>query len=102
MKCHICRRECYQGDGGGRSPSMHLAQTDSDMQSVDWESLLADPADSSVAAFNFMAARYECQRVPREFRRRAAGSVYPSRGNLPILNASRTSTFPPKEMTEWR
>eukprot|EP00959_Pyramimonas_sp_CCMP1952_P134614 2817117-Pyramimonas_sp.AAC.1 len=38
MECDIghstqhFRRECLQGDGGGRGPSMHLAQTDSDMQ----------------------------------------------------------------------
>eukprot|EP00959_Pyramimonas_sp_CCMP1952_P264520 5530947-Pyramimonas_sp.AAC.1 len=25
------RRECPQGDGRGRGPSMHMAQTDSDM-----------------------------------------------------------------------
>eukprot|EP00959_Pyramimonas_sp_CCMP1952_P315602 6605550-Pyramimonas_sp.AAC.1 len=64
MECDIChstqhfRRECPQGDGRGRGLSMLLAQTDSDMQYVDWESLLADPADSLVAVMNFMAARY--------------------------------------------
>eukprot|EP00959_Pyramimonas_sp_CCMP1952_P135768 2840375-Pyramimonas_sp.AAC.1 len=53
MECDICRstqhhrRECPQGDGRGRGPSMHLAHSDSDMQYVDWGSLLADPADSS-------------------------------------------------------
>eukprot|EP00959_Pyramimonas_sp_CCMP1952_P382269 8010330-Pyramimonas_sp.AAC.1 len=65
MECHVChrtqhhRRECPQGDGrgSGRGPSMHLVQTDSDIQYVDWGSLLADPADSSAAAVNFMAAR---------------------------------------------
>eukprot|EP00959_Pyramimonas_sp_CCMP1952_P288748 6038566-Pyramimonas_sp.AAC.1 len=37
MECDIChitqhfRRECPRGDGGGRGPSMHLAQTDSDI-----------------------------------------------------------------------
>eukprot|EP00959_Pyramimonas_sp_CCMP1952_P255359 5333572-Pyramimonas_sp.AAC.2 len=50
MECDICRstqyfrRECPRGDGGGRGSSMHLAQTDSDMQRVDWETRLADPA----------------------------------------------------------
>eukprot|EP00959_Pyramimonas_sp_CCMP1952_P206643 4321331-Pyramimonas_sp.AAC.1 len=32
--CHstqILRRECPQGDGRGRGPSVHLAQTDSDI-----------------------------------------------------------------------
>eukprot|EP00959_Pyramimonas_sp_CCMP1952_P053259 1114007-Pyramimonas_sp.AAC.1 len=78
MECDICHstqhfhRECPQGDGRGRGPSVHLAQTDSDMQYVDWGSLLADPADSSAAVVNFMAARYlKCQYVPRELRRRA-------------------------------
>eukprot|EP00959_Pyramimonas_sp_CCMP1952_P390426 8181340-Pyramimonas_sp.AAC.1 len=53
MECDIWhsarhfRRERPQGDGRGRGPLMHLAQTDSDMQYVAWESLLADPADSS-------------------------------------------------------
>eukprot|EP00959_Pyramimonas_sp_CCMP1952_P395925 8295858-Pyramimonas_sp.AAC.1 len=59
--CHSTqhfRRECLRSDGGGRGPSMHLAQTDSDIQHVDWGSLLADPADSSVAVGNSMAARY--------------------------------------------
>eukprot|EP00959_Pyramimonas_sp_CCMP1952_P015811 334314-Pyramimonas_sp.AAC.1 len=46
---HHFRRECLRGDGGGRGPSMHLAQIDSDMQYVDWGALLADPADSSAA-----------------------------------------------------
>eukprot|EP00959_Pyramimonas_sp_CCMP1952_P016258 344179-Pyramimonas_sp.AAC.1 len=64
MECHVChsmqhfRRQCPQGDGRGRGPSMHLAQTDSDIQYVDWESLLADPADSPAAVVNSMAARY--------------------------------------------
>eukprot|EP00959_Pyramimonas_sp_CCMP1952_P164965 3448243-Pyramimonas_sp.AAC.1 len=35
---------------------MRLAQTDSDMQYVDWGSLVADPADSSAAVVNRMAA----------------------------------------------
>eukprot|EP00959_Pyramimonas_sp_CCMP1952_P206634 4321160-Pyramimonas_sp.AAC.1 len=41
MECDICnstqhfRRECPPGDGGGRGPSMHWAQTDSDKQRVD-------------------------------------------------------------------
>eukprot|EP00959_Pyramimonas_sp_CCMP1952_P406633 8522568-Pyramimonas_sp.AAC.1 len=39
---------------------MHLAQTDSDMQCVDWESLLADPADGSATVIRFVAARYLC------------------------------------------
>eukprot|EP00959_Pyramimonas_sp_CCMP1952_P067132 1401482-Pyramimonas_sp.AAC.1 len=33
--CHSTqhfRRECPRGDGGGRGPSMHLTQTDSDKQ----------------------------------------------------------------------
>eukprot|EP00959_Pyramimonas_sp_CCMP1952_P095922 2005578-Pyramimonas_sp.AAC.1 len=53
MECDICRsaqhfrRECLRGDGRGRGPSIHLAQTNSDMQCVDWGSLLADPADGS-------------------------------------------------------
>eukprot|EP00959_Pyramimonas_sp_CCMP1952_P197004 4119381-Pyramimonas_sp.AAC.1 len=64
MESDIChstqpfRRECPRGDGSGRGPSIHLAQTDSDMQRVDWGSLLSDPADSSVAVVNFVAARY--------------------------------------------
>eukprot|EP00959_Pyramimonas_sp_CCMP1952_P163895 3426638-Pyramimonas_sp.AAC.1 len=43
MECDIChrtqhfRRECPQGDGRGRGPSIHLAQTDSDVQYVGWE-----------------------------------------------------------------
>eukprot|EP00959_Pyramimonas_sp_CCMP1952_P275428 5756935-Pyramimonas_sp.AAC.1 len=59
MECDICqstqhfRRECLQGDGGGRGPLMHMALTDSDIQ----ESLLADPADGSAAVVNVMAAR---------------------------------------------
>eukprot|EP00959_Pyramimonas_sp_CCMP1952_P347971 7288795-Pyramimonas_sp.AAC.1 len=44
------RRECPQGDGRGRGPSMHLAQMDSIMQYVNWGSLLADPADGSGSA----------------------------------------------------
>eukprot|EP00959_Pyramimonas_sp_CCMP1952_P225735 4720321-Pyramimonas_sp.AAC.1 len=37
MECDIChiaqhfRRECPQGDGRGRGPSVHLAQPDSDI-----------------------------------------------------------------------
>eukprot|EP00959_Pyramimonas_sp_CCMP1952_P002984 61869-Pyramimonas_sp.AAC.1 len=64
MECEIChnthhfRRECPRGDGRGRGPSMHLAQTDSDMQFVDWETRLTDPADRSVANVNFMAAKF--------------------------------------------
>eukprot|EP00959_Pyramimonas_sp_CCMP1952_P368698 7723003-Pyramimonas_sp.AAC.1 len=57
--CHSTqhfRRECPQGDGRGRGPSMHLAQTDSDVEYVDWESLLADSADSSATIVHFMAA----------------------------------------------
>eukprot|EP00959_Pyramimonas_sp_CCMP1952_P273303 5712516-Pyramimonas_sp.AAC.1 len=40
MECDIChsaqhsRSECPQGDGRGRAPSMHLAQTDSGIQYV--------------------------------------------------------------------
>eukprot|EP00959_Pyramimonas_sp_CCMP1952_P167042 3490914-Pyramimonas_sp.AAC.1 len=51
MECDIChstqhfRREWLQGDGSGRGPSMHLAQTDSDIQCVGWGSRLADPVD---------------------------------------------------------
>eukprot|EP00959_Pyramimonas_sp_CCMP1952_P431042 9027667-Pyramimonas_sp.AAC.1 len=62
MECEICqrtqqfRRECPQGDGRGRGPSIHVAQTVSDMQYVERGSLLADPADSSVAVVNFTAA----------------------------------------------
>eukprot|EP00959_Pyramimonas_sp_CCMP1952_P197655 4133750-Pyramimonas_sp.AAC.1 len=47
MECDIFhstqqfRRECPRGDGRGRGPSIHLAQTDSDMQCVDWEYLCA-------------------------------------------------------------
>eukprot|EP00959_Pyramimonas_sp_CCMP1952_P197694 4134579-Pyramimonas_sp.AAC.1 len=43
MECDIChstqhfRRECPQGDGGGRGPSTHLVQADSDIQYVDSE-----------------------------------------------------------------
>eukprot|EP00959_Pyramimonas_sp_CCMP1952_P444611 9309255-Pyramimonas_sp.AAC.1 len=51
------RRERLQGDGRGRGPLMHMARTDSGMQHVDWESLLVDPADSSVAVVSCMAAR---------------------------------------------
>eukprot|EP00959_Pyramimonas_sp_CCMP1952_P070701 1476071-Pyramimonas_sp.AAC.1 len=65
MECDTChstqhfRREFPQGDGGGgRGPSMHLAQTKSGMQYVYWESLVADPADSSAAVVNIMAARH--------------------------------------------
>eukprot|EP00959_Pyramimonas_sp_CCMP1952_P446575 9350440-Pyramimonas_sp.AAC.1 len=56
MECDIChsaqhfRRECPRGDGKGRGPSMHLALTDSDMQYVEWGSLLADPADVSATS----------------------------------------------------
>eukprot|EP00959_Pyramimonas_sp_CCMP1952_P459007 9477554-Pyramimonas_sp.AAC.1 len=62
MECDAChsaphfRRECPQGDGSGRGPSMHLAQTDSDIQDVDWGSLLADPADGSATIAHFVAA----------------------------------------------
>eukprot|EP00959_Pyramimonas_sp_CCMP1952_P070849 1479676-Pyramimonas_sp.AAC.1 len=48
--CHSTqhfRRECPRSDGRGRGPSTHWAQTDSDIQYVDWETLLADPADTS-------------------------------------------------------
>eukprot|EP00959_Pyramimonas_sp_CCMP1952_P106163 2219648-Pyramimonas_sp.AAC.1 len=64
MDCDICRstqhvrRECPWGDGGGRGPSMNLAQTDSATQYVDWETPLADPAHNPTPAVNFMAARY--------------------------------------------
>eukprot|EP00959_Pyramimonas_sp_CCMP1952_P423318 8867334-Pyramimonas_sp.AAC.1 len=38
---------------------MHSAQTDSDIQYVDWETLVADPADGPVAVVTyFVAARY--------------------------------------------
>eukprot|EP00959_Pyramimonas_sp_CCMP1952_P331074 6932927-Pyramimonas_sp.AAC.1 len=59
--CHSTqyfRRECPRGDGRGRGPSTHLAQTDSDMQYVDWGSLLAGPADSSATVADFMVAGY--------------------------------------------
>ena len=49
MECDICgstqrfRRECPKGDGKGRgAPSAHLAQTDDDIQYVDFETYLAD------------------------------------------------------------
>eukprot|EP00959_Pyramimonas_sp_CCMP1952_P025397 532830-Pyramimonas_sp.AAC.1 len=64
MECDAChspqhiRRERPQGDGRGRGPSMHLAQTDSDTQHVDWEPPLAGPADGSATIVNLMAARY--------------------------------------------
>eukprot|EP00959_Pyramimonas_sp_CCMP1952_P124165 2596389-Pyramimonas_sp.AAC.1 len=64
MECYIChstqqfRRECPRGDGRGRGPSIDLDQADSDIQHVDWETLLADPADSSVTVVNFTAAEY--------------------------------------------
>eukprot|EP00959_Pyramimonas_sp_CCMP1952_P069271 1445655-Pyramimonas_sp.AAC.1 len=64
MECDMCRstqhfrRECPRGDGRGRGPSMHPAQTISVMQCVDWGSLLADPAHSSATVVNLMAARY--------------------------------------------
>eukprot|EP00959_Pyramimonas_sp_CCMP1952_P038049 796240-Pyramimonas_sp.AAC.1 len=64
MECDIChitqhfRRECPQGDGRGRGPSIHLVQTDSDIQHVDRESFLADPADGSATIVHFRAARY--------------------------------------------
>eukprot|EP00959_Pyramimonas_sp_CCMP1952_P178953 3741069-Pyramimonas_sp.AAC.1 len=64
MECDIChstqhfRRDCPRGDGRGRGPSIHLARTDSDMQYVDWESLLADPADGPATMVHFMAAAY--------------------------------------------
>eukprot|EP00959_Pyramimonas_sp_CCMP1952_P175851 3674645-Pyramimonas_sp.AAC.1 len=45
---------------------MHWARTDSDMQCVDWESLLADPADGSAIVIHFMAARYWCASVNLE------------------------------------
>eukprot|EP00959_Pyramimonas_sp_CCMP1952_P435717 9124179-Pyramimonas_sp.AAC.1 len=54
-ECDIChstqhfRRECPQGDGRGRGPSIHLVQTDSSIQYVDWGSLLADPVDGSAS-----------------------------------------------------
>eukprot|EP00959_Pyramimonas_sp_CCMP1952_P468044 9492571-Pyramimonas_sp.AAC.1 len=64
MECDIChrtqhsRRECPQGDVRGWGPPMHLVHTDSDMQNVDWETLLADPADNPTAVVHSMAARY--------------------------------------------
>eukprot|EP00959_Pyramimonas_sp_CCMP1952_P287373 6010142-Pyramimonas_sp.AAC.1 len=83
MECAICpsaqlfRREGPQGDGSGGGPSMHLAQTDSDMQYVDWGSLLVDSADSSAAVVIFMAAGYlsaaACSLLFLTFR----GPVYP-------------------------
>eukprot|EP00959_Pyramimonas_sp_CCMP1952_P089190 1865940-Pyramimonas_sp.AAC.1 len=36
--------------------SINLAQADSDMQHVNWETLLAAPADNPAAAVNFTAA----------------------------------------------
>eukprot|EP00959_Pyramimonas_sp_CCMP1952_P245654 5134132-Pyramimonas_sp.AAC.1 len=42
------------GEGGVRQ--CIWPQTDSDMQNVDWESLLADPADGSATIVHFMAA----------------------------------------------
>eukprot|EP00959_Pyramimonas_sp_CCMP1952_P293326 6134715-Pyramimonas_sp.AAC.1 len=71
MSARHFRREYPQGDGGGRGPSIHLAQTDSDIQCIDWGSLLADPADSSVAVVNIMAVRYLSASVFLEFCRRA-------------------------------
>eukprot|EP00959_Pyramimonas_sp_CCMP1952_P197005 4119401-Pyramimonas_sp.AAC.1 len=60
--CHSTqhfRRECPRGDVSGRGQSsMQLAQTDSCMQHVDWETLLTEPADNPAAAVNFMAAGY--------------------------------------------
>eukprot|EP00959_Pyramimonas_sp_CCMP1952_P064636 1349021-Pyramimonas_sp.AAC.1 len=63
MECDIChsthfRRECPRGDARGRGASMHPAQTDSDMQSVDWGSLLANPADGSATIVHCVAAGY--------------------------------------------
>eukprot|EP00959_Pyramimonas_sp_CCMP1952_P280742 5868132-Pyramimonas_sp.AAC.1 len=72
IECVIChsarhfRRECPQGDGRGRGLSMHLAQTDSDMQYVDWGSLLADPADGSATVIDFVAAGYLSARMALE------------------------------------
>eukprot|EP00959_Pyramimonas_sp_CCMP1952_P093714 1960985-Pyramimonas_sp.AAC.1 len=64
MDCDICRsaqhfrRECPRGDGRGRGPSIHRAQTDSDIQHVDWESLIVDFADGSATIVHSMAVRY--------------------------------------------
>eukprot|EP00959_Pyramimonas_sp_CCMP1952_P075764 1583772-Pyramimonas_sp.AAC.1 len=52
------RRECPQGDGRCRGPSIHLAQTDSDIQQVDWGTPLAEPEDTTTAAVHFTAARH--------------------------------------------
>eukprot|EP00959_Pyramimonas_sp_CCMP1952_P306172 6407607-Pyramimonas_sp.AAC.1 len=96
---------------------MHLAQTDSDMQCVVWESLLADPADISVAALNFTAAMHLSANAHLEsFADELFEEIFighneidladwlacPSRGSLPISSASRTSACPPKEMARWR
>eukprot|EP00959_Pyramimonas_sp_CCMP1952_P173656 3628792-Pyramimonas_sp.AAC.1 len=77
---HYFRRECPQGDGRGRGPSIHLAQTDSDIQYVDWESFVADPADGSATIVPFVAARH----LSRELRRRAVrgGVHWPQRHRL--------------------
>ena len=61
MECDICgstqhfRRECPKGDGKGRSPSAHLAQTSDEVEYVDLESFFASDTTTSVY---FMAMRY--------------------------------------------
>eukprot|EP00959_Pyramimonas_sp_CCMP1952_P168336 3517343-Pyramimonas_sp.AAC.1 len=45
---------------------MHVVQINSDILYVDWETLLADPADNSVTVVNFLAARYLSVRMSLE------------------------------------
>ena len=63
MECDICgstqhfRRECPKGDGKGRAPSAHLAQTSDDVEYVDLESFLASETASPSPVY-FMAMQY--------------------------------------------
>eukprot|EP00959_Pyramimonas_sp_CCMP1952_P423961 8880439-Pyramimonas_sp.AAC.1 len=91
MECDIChsaqhsRRECPKVMEEAWGPSTHLAQTGSDLQYVDWQSLLADPADGSAILLHFMAARHLCAGMTLEnYADELFKDVFTGRGDIDL------------------
>eukprot|EP00959_Pyramimonas_sp_CCMP1952_P081831 1709201-Pyramimonas_sp.AAC.1 len=57
------RSEFPRGDGNGMGPLIHLAQTASDIQCVDWGALAASE-DSPPAAVHLVSAKYMGASLP--------------------------------------